>query len=90
MKFVLRSILILLILYGILFAVGDLYLAHRGAPVWAAVCFSVALVALQYLASPWLIEFLMEIVWDDKHDDLPVANRQFLEGLCAERGQAPL
>jgi Zn-dependent protease with chaperone function len=85
-KFLLKSVLILLALYGILFAIGNAYLAHYHVSLMAAVCFPVGLIALQYLVSPWLIEFFLEIIWDDAGADLPARNREFIERLCAERG----
>jgi heat shock protein HtpX len=85
-KFVWRSLFILLALYGIVFAIGDAYLTHVGAPPWLAVSFAVGLVAVQYLVSPWLIGLFLDIVWDDSRSDLPAVNREFLERLCAERG----
>lgn len=86
MKFVLRSLLILLALYGIVFAVGDAYLAQHRAPLWFGALFAVGIVALQYLLSPWLIGFFLDIVWDNQHTDLPAINREFINRLCAERG----
>src|SRR5579859_149437 len=86
MKFFTRSILIVLALYGIVFAVGAAYIAHVGAPLWVALLFPVAMVLFQYLTSPWLIEWVMDINWYDSAGGLPDANRAFVEHLCAERG----
>ena len=82
MKFVTRSLVILLALYGLVFAIGDAYLAQAGAPLWLALVFAVAFIGLQYLVAPWLIGWLMHIRWDL---ELPAANREFVERLCAER-----
>ena len=86
MKYFTRSILILLALYGLLFAVGDLYLARVGIPMWGAAAFAFILVGFQYLIGPWLIESIVDIHWDDLSPTLPVANREFIEKLCAARG----
>ena len=86
MKFIFRSLLILLALYGIVFALGDMLLAHEHASVWWAVAFSVGLIGIQYLVGPWFIEWLLTIVWDDDASLLPAANREFVSKLCAERG----
>ncbi len=86
MKFFTRSILILLALYGLLFAVGDLYLARIGIPIWGAVAFAIVFVGFQYLIGPWLIEMVVSIHWDDLYPALPSRNREFIERLCAERG----
>jgi heat shock protein HtpX len=85
-KFLTRSILILLALYGLVFAIGDLYLARIGVPVWAALAFAVVFVGFQYLIGPWLIETVVSIHWDDLYPALPSRNREFIEKLCAERG----
>ena len=86
MKFVVRSLLILLALYGAVFALGDMFLAHEHASVWWAVGFSVGMIGIQYLVGPWFIEWLLTIVWDDGANLLPEANREFVAKLCAERG----
>lgn len=86
MKFFSRSLLILLALYGLVFALGDAFLAHAGAPLWIAIVFAVALIGLQYLIGPWFIELLLDIRWDDGGDQLPARNREFIERLCHERG----
>jgi heat shock protein HtpX len=86
MKFILRSLLILLALYGVVFALGDVLLAHEHASVWWAAGFSIGMVGLQYLVGLWFIEWLLTIVWDDSASLLPDANREFVKKLCAERG----
>lgn len=86
MKFLGRSLLILFALYGLVFAVGNAFLAEAGAPLWAAVAFPVVMIGIQYLIGPWLIQLLLDIRWDDDGSQLPVRNREFLERLCRERG----
>jgi len=86
MKFLGRSLFILLLLYGLVFAVGDMYLMHQGAPLWAALAFPIVFVAAQYLIGPWLIEQFVDIFWDDDCIEFPARNREFIERLCAERG----
>ena len=83
MRFVTRSLLILLALYGLVFAVGDAYLSQAGAPLWLALAFAVVFIGLQYAVAPWIIGWLMNIRWDR---ELPAANREFVERLCRERG----
>jgi Zn-dependent protease with chaperone function len=85
MKFFSRSIVILLALYGLVFALGDFYLAHSRFPVWAGLLFAVGLIGVQYLIGPWLIQRLLAIRWDDG-SLLPARNREFIERLCRERG----
>lgn len=86
MKFLSRSLLLLLALYGLVFAIGDAFLAKVDAPVWVAIVFAMVLVGLQYLIGPWLIQWVLDISWDDHGDRLPARNREFLERLCRERG----
>jgi heat shock protein HtpX len=85
MKFLSRSLFILLLLYGLVFAVGDLYLMREGAPLWLAVAFPIVIVGIQYLIGPWLIELFLDIYWDDTFEQLPARNREFIEKLCMER-----
>lgn len=84
MKFIARSILVLLALYGMVFAIGDAYLVHENAPMWVALVFVGVLIVAQFLLSPWIIEWVFSIDWDESA--LPAANRQFVEQLCTERG----
>ena len=37
MGFISRSLLLLFALYGLVFAVGDAYLLHGGAPIWVGI-----------------------------------------------------
>src|SRR5947208_2796943 len=86
MKIFGRSLLVLLFLYALVFAVGDWYLLRHGAPLWVGILLAVAIVSAQYLSAPRIIEWLMEIRWDDSASELPVRNRQFVAKLCAGRG----
>lgn len=86
MRFLSRSLLILLALYGLVFAVGDALLAHAGVPLWGAVAFAVACIGIQFLIGPWFVELLLDIRWDDRGARLPARNREFLERPCRERG----
>ncbi|HSG38749.1 MAG TPA: M48 family metalloprotease, partial [Thermoanaerobaculia bacterium] len=86
MRFASRSILILLALYGLVFALGNAFLAQTRAPLWVAMVFAVAFVGLEFLIGPWLIQWLLDIRWDDGGDQLPARNREFIERLCHERG----
>lgn len=54
MGFAARSLLLLSVLYGLGFAVGDFALLHWQAPVWAGVLFVAVLVGAQYRLSPWM------------------------------------
>lgn len=86
MKLILRSLILILALYGLVFAVGDAYLSRKGVPVWGALLFAVVWIGLQYMLAPSIIQFVLRIRWDDLGTELPVRNREFLQALCAERG----
>jgi Zn-dependent protease with chaperone function len=88
MGFIGRSLLVLSVLYGLLFAVADLFLLHGGAPIWAGVLFVVLVIGVQYVVSPWLIEWFFSIDWDPAA--VPAMQRAFVENLCRERGLPPL
>ncbi len=78
-KFIARSLFILLALYGAVFAIGDVLLLRDHASVLWAVVFGIVFIA-------WFIDWILTIVWDDHDDLLPEANREFVRKLCAERG----
>ena len=61
MKFVNRSLLILLVLYGLVFAIADLYLAQHAAPLWVALALAIALIGFQFLISPKVIEWVFDV-----------------------------
>ncbi len=82
--FISRSFLLLLALYGHVFAVGDAYLLHGRLPIWVGIAFAVGIVGLQYLLSPWLIEWCFSITWYE--DDVPARLRLYIEQLCKQHG----
>jgi heat shock protein HtpX len=86
MKFITRSLLFLLALYGLVFAIGDWYLVRSGGRLWEAALFAFVFVGLQYLVAPWIIQWILDISWCDEAAKLPDVNREFLEKLCADRG----
>ena len=86
MKLYFRSLLLILALYGLVFAVGDAYLARHGAPVWVAMAFAVVMIGLQYGVGPYLIGWFLKIRWDDQGTELPARNREFLLKVCGDRG----
>jgi heat shock protein HtpX len=85
-QFITRSLLLLFLLYGVVFAIGDAYLLHSGGPIWLAIAFPIVWIGLQYLLAPVLIELILDICWDDEGILLPARNREFVEKLCMERG----
>jgi heat shock protein HtpX len=88
MGFVSRSLFLLFVLYGLVFAIGDVYLLHGQAPVWWGIIFVLVLIGAQYLLSPWLIGLCFRIDWDE--DAVPPALRAFVERMCREHDLPPL
>jgi len=84
MGFISRSLLVLFVLYGMVFALGDAYLMQGHAPVWWGFVFVTVLAVVQYLAGPWIVEWVFSI--DFESGELPLVHREFLERLCKERG----
>lgn len=84
MGFIGRSLLLLFALYGLVFAIGDAYLLHGGAPIWVGIAFVLVIVGVQYVASPWIIEWCFDITWYE--DDVPARLRLYVEQLCQQRG----
>lgn len=58
-----RSLLVLSLLFGLLFAVGTAVLWHYDMPIWYALVFSVFVVGLQYLLGPVIIGWIFKIRW---------------------------
>lgn len=80
-----RSILVLALLFGLLYAVGTAVLYRLHLPLGWALGFSVAVVALQYALGPFILEWFFKIRW------VPPAHLgpdfdAFLRRHCAERG----
>jgi heat shock protein HtpX len=84
MGFIGRSLLVLMVLYGLVFAVGDVLLLHGDAPVWWGLVFVTGFVLVQYLMGPVIIEWIYSI--DFESSEIPAAQREFVERLCKERG----
>lgn len=84
MGFVARTLFLLFALYGLVFAIGDVYLLHGHAPIWAGIAFVVVLIGVQYLISPWLIRLFFSIDWDE--ESIPAPVRAYVERTCGEYG----
>lgn len=61
----LRSVLVLALLFGLLFAVGMGVLAYFDLPVWFSLVFALGILLLQYLLGPWILELIYKIEWHD-------------------------
>src|SRR5579863_7459205 len=88
MGFISRSLVLFFVLYGLVFAVGDILLLQGGAPIWTGVLFVVALISLQYLVAPWIIQWIYSIDWDE--EAIPPAQRAFVDRICREQNLPPL
>jgi Zn-dependent protease with chaperone function len=81
-KFLIRSLLALTLLYGMVFVIGDVYLLHHQLSIWWGIAFPIVFIGLQYLLAPALTEWVLSI--DGDEDELPTVHRAFLEKLSAE------
>jgi len=86
--FISRSLIVLTALYGLVFVIGDVLLLHGDFSLWWGFGFAIALIGLQYLLAPWLIEHFFTINWDEY--SVPAVQRAYIERLCRERGLPPI
>jgi len=77
-----RSILVLGLLFGLLFAVGTAVLWHFHQPLWLALLFAVLTVGLQYLLGPSIISWVFRINWHSPNELNPEFAK-FLSDACA-------
>ena len=85
MNLLLRSTLVLALLFGLLFAVGMIAVAYFDLSIWVAVAFALGTLALQYLIGPYIIEWIYKIRWVEPEQASPELAR-FIEETCASRG----
>ncbi len=80
----LRSTLVLVLLFALLFAIGMAALVAVDAPLWIAVIFAVGIILLQYGLGPWILQLIYKIDWrDPKSVDPELA--EFIQRTCAAR-----
>ncbi|MGB3904030.1 MAG: zinc metalloprotease HtpX, partial [Anaerolineae bacterium] len=82
---VVRSVLVLALLFGLVFAVGMVVNVYLGLPTWTAVFYAVFVIFLQYVLGPLILEWLFTIEWLDP-EDLSPELAAFAKRVCAERG----
>ncbi len=80
-----RSILVLALLFGLLYAVGTAVLYKLDMPLGWALGLTVAVVALQYALGPFLLEWFFKIHWI-RPVELGPEFDTFLRDHCAARG----
>jgi heat shock protein HtpX len=80
----LRSILVLALLFGLLFAIGMAVVVYFQLPTLLAVIFAVGVVLLQYLLGPWILELIYKIQWVEMGSVDPDLTR-FVETTCSNK-----
>jgi heat shock protein HtpX len=80
-----RSIMVLALLFGLLFAIGMVVIIYFELPIVFAAVFAIGMVTLQYLLGPWILELIYKIQWHDMQSVDPALAR-FVESTCAENG----
>lgn len=81
----LRSIVVLALLFGLLFAIGMVIVFYFDLPIGFAAVFATGIVLLQYLLGPWILELIYKIKWTDmRSTDESLA--RFVENTCAAKG----
>jgi Zn-dependent protease with chaperone function len=82
---VVRSVLVLALLFGLLFAVGMMVNVYLGLPTWIAVFYAIFVVLLQYVLGPFILQWLFTIEWVEP-EDLSPELAAFAKRVCVERG----
>jgi Zn-dependent protease with chaperone function len=82
---VFRSVLVLTLLFGLVFAVGMMVNVFLGLPTSTAVFYAVFLIFLEYLLGPFILEWLFTIKWVEP-EDLSPELAAFAKRVCAEPG----
>jgi heat shock protein HtpX len=80
-----RSLMVLALLFGLLFAVGMGVITYLDAPPWVAVAFALGILLLQYLLGPWILQLIYKIRWVDPESVDPDL-AAFIQRACDEKG----
>lgn len=80
-----HSFLTLALLFGLMFAVLTAVLFHVGAPLWLALVVAVGFAGLQYLISPFIIQWIHKIQWVAP-ETLDPGIASLIRSVCHERG----
>lgn len=84
-KLMIRSVMVLALLFGMVFAVGAGVLYYYDFPVIFALIWAVGIVTLQFLLGPYIIDWIYKIQWILPEEISPQFG-EFFRGLCAKRG----
>jgi heat shock protein HtpX len=80
----LRSFIVLALLFGLLFAIGMGVITYAELPVLVAVIFALAILLLQFILGPTIIQWIYKIEWREIKDVDPQM-AQFVDRVTAER-----
>ncbi|MFL7792697.1 MAG: zinc metalloprotease HtpX [Anaerolineae bacterium] len=80
----LRSIMVLALLFGLLFAVGMAIITYLDAPFWIAIVFALGILFMQYLIGPWILQLIYKIEWCDPESVDPEL-AAFIRRACSEK-----
>lgn len=80
----LRSVLVLALLFGLLFAVGMMAVAYFDLPIMVAVSFALITLALQYLIGPYILQWIYRVRWVQPEQVSPEL-ACFIENTCASQ-----
>ena len=82
---VFRSVVVLGVLFGLMFAVLTAALWATPAPLWVALVLAAAFMGVQYLISPWIIQWIYKINWQPP-DTVDRSIATLIRSVCHERG----
>ncbi|NIM96391.1 MAG: M48 family metalloprotease [Anaerolineales bacterium] len=80
-----RSVMVLALLFGLVFAIGLAVLWYFDMPLWISIIFAVGVVLLQYAIGPWILELIYKIQWKKMRAVNPDL-ADFVENVCAAKG----
>jgi heat shock protein HtpX len=84
LNLILRSFLVLALLFGLLFGIGMAVIVYVDLPVMVAVLFALAILLLQYALGPTIIQWIYKIEWRQVKDVDPQM-AEFVGRVTAER-----
>ncbi len=80
----LRSVIVLALLFGLLFAIGMVVIVFAELPVFVAVLFALGILLLQFALGPTIIQWIYKIEWRDVGDVDPQM-AEFIQDVTYER-----
>ena len=83
-KILKKSILILFLSFGLLFALGTVIVWKYNLSLWFAIGFSVSIVLIQFLFGPLIIKLVYKMNFEDSEDYVSENVLKFIEKSCDE------